>query len=314
MKNNHLLLFLVLFFLSCQKEKIQLVPSEFEPYVDEFFHQAQLRGYDIYKKDFDFSITLEDIEDPTADGLCYFDGNRIVIDEPSWIRKNEQEKEFIIFHELGHCLLDRNHRKVKTTNNECYSYMRGRDRDIDEDDFSCSLNLYSKEWKKYYLDELFDQSTSFPFWYYENRDYPEPNSSANYLLEWKDTLVESFEINDIDFQSIENFLVEIDFDIINSPSNSFRFYLGKIKFGGCPKCIASSLEIQKDNKEWYASEWLENNSKYKLSIVRRGKFASFFLNKKYYHTIEFDAFEGNGFNFSSFRDQIENVSVKVISY
>ena len=60
MKNNHLLLLLTLFLFSCQKEKIQLVPDEFEPYVDEFFHQAQLRGHDLQKEDFDFSITLED--------------------------------------------------------------------------------------------------------------------------------------------------------------------------------------------------------------------------------------------------------------
>ncbi len=310
MKSNHLLLLIVLFLFSCQKEKIQLVPSEFEPYVDEFFHQAQLRGYDLYKEDFDFSITLEEIEDPFRGGECQFRGNKITIDIQNWERGSEEWKEFIIAHELGHCLLDRRHRNVKTTSNECYSFMRGGK----QDDFSCSQNLYSTKWKKYYYDELFDRSTPFPIWYYENRDYPQLNTSANYLLEWKDTLVESFEINDIDFQSIENFLVEIDFDIINTTSNSFRFSLGEIKFGGCPKCIASSLDVQKDNRKWYVSEWLENNSKYKLSIVRRGKFASFFLNEKYHHTIEFDAFEGNGFYFYSFRDQIENVSVKVISY
>ncbi len=314
MKNNHLPLLLIVLFFSCQKEKFQLVPNEFEPYVDEFFYQAQLRGHDLNKEDFDFSITLKDIEDPSASGLCYFDGNRIVIDEPSWIRKNEQEKEHIIFHELGHCLLDRNHRKVKTTNNECYSYMRGRDRDIDEDDFSCSLNLYSSKWRTYYLDELFDTGTSFPFWYYESRDFPKIENQPNYILSWQDTLVERFEISDIDFSNLNNFLVEVDFDITNTESISFRISLGDIQFGGCPKCTVSTVEIKKASNILYESERLGLPSNYKLSILKREKIVSFFFNDQFLHAVEFDLFDGNEFNFRSSRDAINKLNVNVLEF
>jgi len=309
MKNKHLFLFLPIFFFSCQKEKIQLVPSEFDPYVDEFFYQAQLRGHDLNKEDFDFSITLEEIEDPYVGGQCQFRGNKITIDEQSWERGNEEWKKFIVFHELGHCLLDRHHRNVKTVSNECYSLMKGGR----QDDFDCNLNLISPKWMEYYLDELFEKATTFPVWYYKNRDYPQPNSQAKYLIHWKDTLVEEFQITNIDFQILDNFLVEFDFDIINTDAISFRFSLGDIQFGGCPKCIASDVVVSKNNTNLYASERLELKPEYKLSMFRRGEFVTFFFNNKFLHTMESELIEGTELRFRSYNNTTIKLSVKVIN-
>lgn len=309
MKSNHLPLLIVLFLFSCQKEKIQLVPSEFEPYVDEFFHQAQLRGHDLHKEDFNFSITLEEIEDPFIGGQCQFRGNKITIDIQNWEKGDEEWREFIIAHELGHCLLDRKHRNVKTTSNECYSFMRGGR----EDDFDCQQNLLSPNWKKYYYDELFEQETSLPFWYYNNRDYLQTNDQSNYLIQWKDTLVQEFRITDIDFQNLDTFLVEIDFDIINTDAISFRFYLGDIQFGGCPKCTASDVEVRKNNDKLYVSERFELNPEYKLSIAKRGKFATFFFNDRFLHTMESEILEENILYFYAYDDLKIKLSVNVIT-
>lgn len=309
MKSNPLLLLFVLFLFSCQKEKIQLVPSEFEPYVDEFFHQAQLRGHDLYKEDFDFSITLEEIEEPFRAGECQFRGNKITIDIQSWERGSEEWREFIIAHELGHCLLDRRHRNVETTSNECYSLMRG----AREDDFECHPNLLSPIWKKYYYDELFDRATALPFWYYNNRDYLQTNDQSNYLTQWKDTLVQQFEINDIDFQNLDTFLLEFDFDIINTDAIYFSFSLGDIQFGGCPKCTSSAVSVSKKNTKLYASESFELKPEYKLSIAKGGAFVSFFFNDKFLHTIESELFEGNELTFRSYRDMTIKLSVNVIT-
>ncbi|MFK7979626.1 MAG: putative metallopeptidase, partial [Saprospiraceae bacterium] len=53
-------------------------------------------------------------------GLCATTGERqIVIDEKFWKRSSELSKELIVFHELGHCVLERNHFDEKSGNGTC---------------------------------------------------------------------------------------------------------------------------------------------------------------------------------------------------
>jgi hypothetical protein len=44
-------------------------------------------------------------------GLCYLSGSpRVLIDEDAWNTSSSPKREVVVFHELGHCVLGRQHR------------------------------------------------------------------------------------------------------------------------------------------------------------------------------------------------------------
>jgi len=57
-------------------------------------------------------------------------------------------KELIVFHELGHCFLQRGHREDALPNGACVSIMRSGIEDC--------LDNYTSETRSFYIDELFD--------------------------------------------------------------------------------------------------------------------------------------------------------------
>ena len=71
----------------------------------------------------------------------------MTIDKTFWNRSSELYKEFVVFHELGHCVLDRNHKEDKDSRGRCLSIMRSGLGDC--------LDAYSSANRTYYLNELF---------------------------------------------------------------------------------------------------------------------------------------------------------------
>ncbi len=145
-----------LFISSCGKDSRDIDPV-FQPYVDMFFEEAQLRGLDMKEEDYSFSVNFGEA---VAGGVCYYLGNRIEINEFAWSVYPELSKQFLIFHELGHCLLDRRHDNQVLYNGECKSLMKGTEEN------ECRRNIFNNGvWREYYLDELFDEDTPLPSWY-----------------------------------------------------------------------------------------------------------------------------------------------------
>ncbi len=91
--------------------------------------------------------------DPTTDDLTI----SIVTDETCWSGRPEADNEALIFHELGHMVLDRGHRDDKLPNASRASIM-----------VSTNLaGLYvgnASSRRKYYIDELFNPDTPVPDW------------------------------------------------------------------------------------------------------------------------------------------------------
>lgn len=79
-----------------------------------------------------------------ADGL-----REIIVDKPYWRRADNLERELVIFHELGHCYLRRDHLDTKDTNGTCVSLMNSGLG-------NCRSN-YTYLTREEYLDELFAQ-------------------------------------------------------------------------------------------------------------------------------------------------------------
>lgn len=169
-----LLLLAGVIWLGCSDEKtfrpVYEVPAEFEPYVLAFMNEAAQRGF-AYRIDnlilrYDASLTSsvcgrcnETTSANTVQKIISINPNTVC-----WT--NDEELEALIFHELGHCFLGRQHlsdvlpngdpKSIMTPNNNVLyppcSYAVGND--------PCN-KLYKRE---YYVSELFDTSTPVPDW------------------------------------------------------------------------------------------------------------------------------------------------------
>ena len=146
------------------------VPAEYQRFIDKFIYEASSRGY---------SITIDNLiikNDDTLEaphcGKC--NSNDIDINTQKIVSINSNTKcwfsdaqlEVLVFHELGHCVLGREHDNGQLPNGDLKSLMN-------ENDISVySLCVYPLEnepcdnsfKRPYYLDELFDQNTPVPDW------------------------------------------------------------------------------------------------------------------------------------------------------
>lgn len=173
-------LMLIFMIASCEKEKQfeYRVDDTFEVYVDQFYEEAAKRGIAIPRN----NLIIEFTNEPTNDfcGECRKAGNieqsqrtiRIQNSNNCWKDRLDLNKETLIFHELGHCLLDREHmdeyyddgspKTIMTTFDDgpyspCIYVLDGGN---NADQAEC--NRANR--RDFYLDELFGISPNFPFW------------------------------------------------------------------------------------------------------------------------------------------------------
>lgn len=163
MKTNVIMLTtasLLLFLTSCQKEtivpeaKIQFsnVDPELWSYYSNFETEAKLRGFDYDLDALQISGEIIEIPEDNVAGSCKFGShihNEVTIDQEFWNRSTTSLKEFVVFHELGHCVLLRDHDESVDNQGRCLSLMRSGLTD-------CRDN-YNQQSRSRYLDELFFQ-------------------------------------------------------------------------------------------------------------------------------------------------------------
>lgn len=300
----HLIILLTGFLIiSCQHENTQSYPAEFAPYVNEFFVQANNRGMDWDESHFTFSIQYGDT-DPGIGGFCNFDNNTITVNPEEWALRDDRQKEHLIFHELGHCLLNRHHKNVESGSGECYSYMPGN-----EDGFTCSINYYSDYWRTYYLDELFDPTTPLPTWYLRNNEYSKAFMNYSHVLEIKDTLAEMLNITTFRFSQRDTFLFDIFFDDQAAGAPSVALFIGNLTFSHCDGCPGSKTNLALNNKIIYTSPDITTHSDIKLSVFRQHDMVSFYVNEYFVHAMEYSLIEGNWFRTTSF-DHPVNMNIR----
>lgn len=290
MKIKYFLLYLTpILFWGCQKENRQVYPPEFGIYVDDFFLQANQRGLDISPEDYNFSIVFGEIAETGIVGNCERRSGRMIIEPAYWKRSDYQEREWIIFHELGHCVLDRAHRNETTATNECLSIMRGA-----EDGFSCSMNLYAESWRAYYLDELFDSGNTLQNWYLDNLEYQSSIPGIRPVIQIEDTLAERIIIDTLDLSLSPNFLVELEFENWQTEQNVVLFSLGDLLFSNCNICAVSNVDIrtQGGQKNYFSCD-LSFESNIKLSMIRKEDMISFFVNEVFVHTMDYSVINGS---------------------
>jgi hypothetical protein len=298
-------------FLSCSEDyydNSELNNSEFESYLNSFLEEGIIRGYDYTNKTINFYFA--DIKGPDTNtvGLCYSGNKEIFIDREYWNNAREKDKERLIFHELGHCFLKRNHKNEKNINGECLSYMRGK--------FDCSSNLYSSLWRKYYLDELFDQNTELPEWYTISQEY---EINYNNILE----IISIVDLNtdyygtSIDLNTKEKIVIEFTFKNWKESVNNRNAVLTDIVFGGyffgsAPLSEKGRIYILGELGGYFENNDYEFKENIKLTIRKKNKLVQFFVDERFIHAMEIESFNNNIVK-ASFDEPID-MDIKIFEY
>lgn len=160
--------------LGCQRpaepEPIQYsVPADVEPYVQAFRSAAAQRGQTV--KSNNLIVTFGPTQSAGACGQCTRQAGRtprIVLstDRECWQSASAEERECLVFHELGHCLLNRDHLSTRFPKGQYVSLMNPDDIGVYA---ICRYPLGNDDCDKrprqgYYHDELFKPTTSAPNW------------------------------------------------------------------------------------------------------------------------------------------------------
>lgn len=153
----------LLFFVSCKDRYEYRVGEPFVEYLQRFESEAATRGKKIDLQSTGVIVEFADLKDNQA-GLCHYEKPiRIEIDREYWDTISTKlgadlMKENLLFHELGHGILDRKHINTTLPNGDWKSIMCGGDK---VDNRSWNIN-YRAERRQYYIDELFNESTPTP--------------------------------------------------------------------------------------------------------------------------------------------------------
>jgi hypothetical protein len=284
-----LFILLITLHFSCTHEHSQHIPSEIRSYVDEFSSDAKDKGIDIDLKNFTLDVSFTSL--PDAEGRCYFDGNKVQIDSNFWNRSNQIQRRFIVYHELGHCILDRRHDNTTLPNGECKSLMRG-------DVYNCSENLVSEKWWDYYLSELFVNNEELPAWYDLNEI---PASVFIINFEKLDTtlaidpdLERTKDLNcQLKLNPSENFQITFeykDFPIGIIPKIKTNYFEFHQSFYGASLYLNYKNPVDPNSKmEIYSNESISfTDRNIKLTVKYKDNLMYFFTNNKLIHVSDID--------------------------
>jgi hypothetical protein len=126
----NLCLILILGVITSCTNKVDgvILDEEIAPYFEIFEQEAAIRGVIFNNEVEQIEGYLQNITDGGVIGACRRndgDGiNRSVFfDKPYWSTATSLEKEYVVFHELGHCFLELDHDDRQNAKGECISIM-----------------------------------------------------------------------------------------------------------------------------------------------------------------------------------------------
>jgi len=218
MYKSFLCLFIsILLFNACKKDR-EPIDAELAPYIDRFIAEANKRDITLNLEDLEAFIVPEIVSNGTilcGQGFSPALGDSfkaITISSLCWRELDESGKEILIFHELGHALLERGHRNAKLGTGKTLSLMFNGGGCTIED----SYDLCQTELRSYYLDELFFEPIEIPQW----------SASGGFTVQlFEDTIDE------------EPFEWEIETEA-NGSVNGFIFHRDSIEFLSPPYALS----------------------------------------------------------------------------
>ncbi len=130
----------------------QLVDGELWPYFERFEVEAAERGITVDLNDRGVRGHIESFGEDGVAGDCRYEPeapNVLRVDSTLWARGGDALREYVVFHELGHCSLVRKHRESADDDGVCRSIMASGTGECREN--------YSPPKREELLDELFDE-------------------------------------------------------------------------------------------------------------------------------------------------------------
>jgi hypothetical protein len=157
MKVQKIVFMLFLLAIACSGND-DTIPSDFSIYVRRFEDEGHARS-----AAFSISnLTVLFVDEATLPMYCGYgtsDPPKVQIKKSGncWYDRSDLDKEILLFHELGHAVLSRQHINDTLPNGDFKSMM------FDGNQFGI-YNEYTPEKRKYYIDELFNLSVQPPDW------------------------------------------------------------------------------------------------------------------------------------------------------
>jgi hypothetical protein len=154
----------LLLLYACSWQQRNKIPHEVQPYLKAFEQEALHRGINIdlseLRVTFDTALSrysgntypLE--PNAVAARKSFWSPPLIILDTTLLWWKNAESCEKVIFHELGHCILNREHKDELLPNGEGASILNTYN----------NLTRYTQQTRDYYLNELFYPGTPPPTW------------------------------------------------------------------------------------------------------------------------------------------------------
>lgn len=86
------------------------IDPELKPFVDSYISLIESQCPGKFKYNHQFNVRFGKLEYPVI-GLCFspFDTRNITIDPNNWQSESDSGKLALMYHELSHCILDKNH-------------------------------------------------------------------------------------------------------------------------------------------------------------------------------------------------------------
>lgn len=134
----------------CMKSDSAEIEAELQTYFDQFVAEAAARDQTIDVEALQISGYVEQIEERGTLGQCksYADGSKtVVIDQFYWRTASDEERQYVVFHELGHCALGRDHDNSTSPDGICSSIMQSG--------IGVCESIFDEDNRTVLLDELF---------------------------------------------------------------------------------------------------------------------------------------------------------------
>lgn len=132
------------------------IDPEIQPHVDKFYEEAKARGVSLRMSRSEINVCFRNVPG-SAQGRTITATKTIFIERGSigW----QYNPEALVFHELGHLILKRDHLNDRV-NLFCISIMSNQDDPVY--DYNEGDRLYYR--RQYYIDELFSPGIQTPKW------------------------------------------------------------------------------------------------------------------------------------------------------
>lgn len=273
---------LILVFISCSDSANDVViDPELQPYVDRFIAEAASRGIEIDLEESGLDMIFEeDISTAEYAGICRYKlgANEIAIDKERWDASSETRKEWLVYHELGHCVLDRRHRNDQFENGMWKSMMRG---DLSQEQSRLPL-CYIWERDKYFIDELFDENVAVPDWLSPTFTYQDAPERGEEIFSLEP-----------ETEGFDNFLPQplTDFEFEYTYWRKGGGAFANILFGGTGNMEFHFISVDHTNNELIVGNDVlscmrfpfENITNNKVTVRQKDGTTSVFINEQFVH-------------------------------